>query len=1845
MAPQAVDKVYLPDLEPCLKGETVVLSWRLLAAALSDTTGHRQGSKAVVEFLTNPQIKSLFTKPNTVFEAGDNDSYKQAFETRTSAVQVTPTPNDKYDVKTIKEDSLWLSKNARINLLAALRVVVIEFQSRARSQLIGAISSQDAVSLQEAAGATNAQTSTVIPGLNLSGLPDAADLESDFEKPESRRLRIFSTYLNERRHFAMATDYIFTLMLQQRLPSLPTATEATTKIRDSFLEAYGLTSLTPQSDAPAKTYHALISRYFTVVSDSIAACGDITTATEDRALHRDDMQIERMRTFVTEAIHAMTVAFQLLDLSNQVLVPAELLQQWFQFLGDTSFLELIGSTQGLGDLESPTQCLVCLISLAMFNLPRVIKSFAGDVDIDPNTEYIGSSDALELVHQVAIAGAERNISPAIPVAFAWVPILHGMWASYQERAERRDALQNQKAIETYDSGTQMIPGSGRRNSAGSITTIDKTGYDDFLANTQLDRDIQPAHMLAAAATDGGLVFAIVSSMAGFLGTSEESTFAAPVGSRMRIVLLDLLNSTFPYIGYRSESVGALLSVLSGGEFDYWTACRPATILPEQNIAVRSLQDPAFLNNYFTQAVNRFPLEFVPFISLSRVLACAPSTAGEVSEMVGQILQKGETLTFELPEHFNSYQLAHEEDNSNTICLIEDLPLFTASAQRRLTSGEEESFVIPAGSLGRFVVDEGRTVQIEYSHSTLALLGKRLEANLTPNIYQQELTALTVSEMSYAITLLATLVKSEYSEVAKGTSTTGNHEAGLAVLAEASRSLPRNKDIVSVVCETLDVHLEGEPDLDALGVLSACLQFLDAALPLCPGRVWSYMSRCTLLATEARAGKLSRLIGSLEMSRERFDFLMSAVRVFSSLVETAMSSSVQRKTTIKTSTRQKQADNPWLGVSDKIVGQITLAISQTSVDILESSSTWRLQNEVQRSVLLRDLLPIMNKTILYTFSTDEMTSKKTLTAPLQSAAKYIIDSFLAPSAGSLRIQPLLASLVTAVQWPETTVFINAGKAFTQRTNAVLNLATTLVRVANSVDQSSTTIEQQLFKATPFIAKIAAVNDQYRRSAVVLLEALVVSAGKATGEPPSLLGYLGPQLSRSFLLFLSSLDRPFDQTEEVTVIWRFFSTIVRNRQQWMANCLLTGKTPRDARNGHDKTSKSSSDSVLTRALERLSHVSSISSSEALCILDFVTSAQNYWPWTIFNLQNHGNFLAALRAYVRNLQPSNVTAKVNAMQACEEARLAAYIAETFAMQLFHLRQMGQVNSLAKELAADLDYFLREGVLVSGYNGALHANFSRNFSKQYPVCILDNFKRTLLEPRSLGTEYYYALSYADKMLQFDAGWIGPRNNGFKSEMERANINLSLVDAQIALFHAWEFLLLELSNCLPQHENLKKQSLQVAEQCLEANQANQGHEQIFERLTDSRVNLALMLVQRVVNNTPSAGDVAQLLTSLWSTVSSVEEPYGSENLTLYRTLLKLLYVTLRAQVRALESKSKTAADKKAIDSAITTVHQTVLSILDRTVARGFRTLVSLVHDSDTTVFPEDVAILTAIMQACLCIPGINESQTQIVNIMAAHDAVHVAVSLYSWSDKLAEKGDPVYGELSLLFLLELSALPVVAEQLACDGLLNHITSANLASYLNRPNVSPFAETVGPQRCYSIWAKAIVPLLLNVLSALGQTIAPEVAYVLDQFSSLMASSVERFEAPGVSRTHRNHRGSYITTLSTSEIHSLALITRILSALRANNARDIPEVQWDSAGLLENVEFWLGSRKLLRERLVPLGDPRGGVEGDEAERRRESAGVREPAGGEGGQPARGGPNGALRGSGMSVIHAGWWYFTR
>lgn len=408
----------------------------------------------------------------------------------------------------------------------------------------------------------------------------------------------------------------------------------------------------------------------------------------------------------------------------------------------------------------------------------------------------------------------------------------------------------------------------------------------------------------------------------------------------------------------------------------------------------------------------------------------------------------------------------------------------------------------------------------------------------------------------------------------------------------------------------------------------------------------------------------------------------------------------------------------------------------------------------------------------------------------------------------------------------------------------------------------------------------------------------------------------------------------------------------------------------------------------------------------------------------------------------------------------------------------------------------------------------------------------------------------------------------------------------------------------MPANEQLITQQMQqVAKQCLECNQTNQGPERIFMRITQSRANLALVILQRLPSASLSPRDTAELLTAVWATVSSIENPLVADQIQHWRIMLRMLYVALRGY-RTSPTRPTPGHNNAADDDRLVEVTQCVFNILHQVVAQGFRSWVTLIHDAEGAVLPEDLALITAILQACLCLPGMDGYPSEILSIMVSEDVGQAALALYSWADRLAVKGDPLYGELSLLLLVQLSTVPAIAEQLASDGLLAQITSASITTHIQGLDVSPFADNIVAQRCYEIWAKGILPLLLNVLSTpgLGPNIATEVAYVLNQFPNLLKSSADRIEPPGISRTAV--RGAhYVTLVGVSEINSLALLTRGLRMFRNNFNREIPEVSWDSATALEGVDYWLSTRKILRERMLPLGQreadwraTRTGVEG-------------------------------------------------
>jgi nuclear pore complex protein Nup188 len=360
-------------------------------------------------------------------------------------------------------------------------------------------------------------------------------------------------------------------------------------------------------------------------------------------------------------------------------------------------------------------------------------------------------------------------------------------------------------------------------------------------------------------------------------------------------------------------------------------------------------------------------------------------------------------------------------------------------------------------------------------------------------------------------------------------------------------------------------------------------------------------------------------------------------------------------------------------------------------------------------------------------------------------------------------------------------------------------------------------------------------------------------------------------------------------------------------------------------------------------------------------------------------------------------------------------------------------------------------------------------------------------------------------------------------------------------------------------------------------------------------VDFALVLTQRLIQAKSLVINGRDLLSEVWKTVCSLrekfEQPVRASDVDYYRSLLKLLFLAVRVntEVKPSSETENLKTSMRIVQS--TDIIPTIIDILKYVVSMGLRETASTIHEDSANSSPEDLSLITGILQSCLRIPGIELYHQQIVSMMMDNRSAEVAVSLFSFSDTLAIDGDPIYGELSILFLLELSSMPPMAEQLAISGILGHIASANITSYLRRSGVSPFADSAGLQRCYSIWARGILPLLLNLLDAVQTSIAIEVALFLAQFQTLLTQCEQAFDAPETNRIIPKGQSKYITLTTCSEVHSMALLSFILGEFRENSKGtiDIPDLKWDAAGVLENVEFWLSSKALLRERLLPMGE--------------------------------------------------------
>ena len=309
---------------------TVYSSWKVVFSAIQST---RQGATfahpSVESFLSDPIVRELLAKP---FDSSPATAQtKSTFETKTSAINVTPSSDARYDIKQVKEDALWLSVTAGFDEVSALRIVVQECQARTTAKLLGRFSETELASIRESAG--DSKFSSPVTVSLLSRGAEVAEIQADFETQDNRRHRILLLYLSERRYFLECLERMVHTYYLKR--SLDLAKEEgkgkAATVADNWLERNGRELLTTNISAVEQFNLQCLK----AIRNNVESIGNGSGWYNGEV---QELELESVRTHLTEATHTMELLFQLIYFDNEF-PTSELVLGWFELLRDCGFFD------------------------------------------------------------------------------------------------------------------------------------------------------------------------------------------------------------------------------------------------------------------------------------------------------------------------------------------------------------------------------------------------------------------------------------------------------------------------------------------------------------------------------------------------------------------------------------------------------------------------------------------------------------------------------------------------------------------------------------------------------------------------------------------------------------------------------------------------------------------------------------------------------------------------------------------------------------------------------------------------------------------------------------------------------------------------------------------------------------------------------------------------------------------------------------------------------------------------------------------------------------------------------------------------------------------------------------------------------------------------------------------------------------------------------------------------------------------------------------------------------------------------------------------------------------------
>jgi nuclear pore complex protein Nup188 len=1759
------EAIYFPALDKCLSGAATLIPWTSAYTALSNISSASQNS-TLESFVSDDETHDTLARPFTPFRQATSQT-KSLFDSKTAQINVSQPPNNDYNLQQLKDDSLWLSKELGIDELSALRCAAVEWQQRPADLLLG--------NVQSRSNGTDFSQSYL-------GKSQAAQTESeektgpDFGNTEFQRQRLLKICLEERSAAIACSALLISLAAGSTTDD---SADAATWVDTQAHRVYRL----------AASEASKLSMCIKAVTTLATTLGG--TEQQPEALReRPELTATFYDAVISDLVNAMRVVLAQVFAADSAIGPADA-RDWFKLMQTFAFFDGLSPMSSSQNVQIPIlQSLVSITSAGILKLPQTMKDIERRRTVGQGANapsypdlgsgpYIADDACVKEINLILFQAADRGNKLAAPAIYAWsiITMLIRDLAKIDHGQSRHDD-------DGSDRETSRRP-SAMRTPSRVASATERTW--EALQDVELGehRD-DPSQIFARIATDSMQVYSIIASLSNIVASSFASDADISTATISHHVLFELVRISLAIVQYGEEVLEALLALLVPNT--------PARSLGEESSSLneRALSDDERFRPFvLDQAFARYPYELSPLLRILTALATARTDG--VADVV-YLMDELKSFTVQVPEQFRSYALDHEDEGTNSMHLTEPLQIFDPRPSLNYYQSQEDAralvladggssnviSTIPRDTSGIIIKDTRPFVlMLQHEHSGLAYLGVLL-STLLPNselVASASVDSLDRHTASEIVALIVALVKGARSR-----------EESDHVLGRFGSSLRDDLDIVTILTEIMELELLAFIDQNvqegSLALLVACTDFFDALVAYTPERTWSWLSRSSLLGINAGFSALVAVVSGVEVRAGQYGFLSSCIKLYESILDDAIYSVVKRKPKTDAIQPRRRFDSPMESpeqTPERTISVVLAAYTRIAQDVLLNLNEWSFDILEEKAMVVTRLCNAFSDLLTAAYGIDFENDQSTkLTAVLSVAAttQTVSDFVLAP----------LSAILAQGRQANDASFVSAQQTMIEsQTVSVCRYLTTVMRTLKFRSRTAGSLPAQLVKLSPMLAVLFASRHAYKKPIAELLAEVLAPSSADNSEIPSILGQLNHEESNNFLALLSQLDRPLTDTATECTIWSFLAAVLDSNQQYFAMYLLTGSLPKDKYKSANQTVNSKT--ILGQALQQLAEIRTMSPPRAIAMLQFVAKAQQVWIWATNEVRSKSAFLANALAWLNDLKPMSRSGNVTeAKNAIPELQMAALVCDVLAVNLHASLEIGDKSQL-KSIVPYLTFVSEQAVKVDGYNNSLHANFARNLPKHLS-CAPSDFRRTQANPSALGDDYFYDVELARKMMAYDTHWHGKQ--GFKEEFNRANINLSLVEAQTRLLTSWKTLATTLMECVEDEPSLQPVLAATARNALEANNNTNLDMPCAAELLQTRADLAFVLISRLVSIKSSADHVRDLLPLAWHLVKTSPVDYDvartPEDLKYYTTLLQILYLSLQPHAYLDPKPIAPGMGTKVVLPPSTGA--ILVEVIGRTIATGFRALCGNLHTSIELAQAGDFLLLSALLRAVLAVRGVHQIHDTIAETIAGSSLIRGGLSLFSWSDQLAEhtEQDPVYGTIAINFLVTLSSVPHVAELMANESVLSHLSTANISNYFRKDGgKGPFD---GPQRMFGIWSDGFLPLCLNLLNAVGPAIAAEVSAFLNSFPA----QLDRAEKSLVNAkpSARNPRAGAVTLGAMSEARSVILISLILRAAMSIGAAegiagaDVQDLQMNVQALRDDVESLTKNERSLRDRIVP-----------------------------------------------------------